>query len=145
VTNLLEEGRMVLPGIQALIGFQLIAVFNDGFQQLSPALQLTHLAATLLVALAVLLIMTPAAYHRIAEQGQVSRRFTELASMFIAVAMLPFALGMSLEISIVTNMVTDSTFAAAAAFIFAIVLSTSAWFVFPLLALRVRRAREHGE
>ena len=30
---LLEECRMVLPGIQALFGFQLIAVFSPGFAQ----------------------------------------------------------------------------------------------------------------
>ena len=28
---LLEECRMVLPGIQALFGFQLVAVFNQSF------------------------------------------------------------------------------------------------------------------
>jgi hypothetical protein len=30
-SHLLEECRMVLPGIQALFGFQLIAVFNQNF------------------------------------------------------------------------------------------------------------------
>ena len=28
VTHLLEECRMVLPGLQALLGFQFIAIFN---------------------------------------------------------------------------------------------------------------------
>jgi hypothetical protein len=32
-THILEECRMVLPGIQALFGFQLIAVFNEGFAE----------------------------------------------------------------------------------------------------------------
>ena len=31
VSHLLEECRMVLPGIQALFGFQLVAVFNQAF------------------------------------------------------------------------------------------------------------------
>jgi len=31
ISHLLEECRMVLPGIQALFGFQLIAVFNQPF------------------------------------------------------------------------------------------------------------------
>jgi hypothetical protein len=30
----IDEARMVLPGIQALFGFQLIAVFNERFAQL---------------------------------------------------------------------------------------------------------------
>ena len=33
VTFILEECRMVLPGIQALFGFQLIAVFNSTFAE----------------------------------------------------------------------------------------------------------------
>src|ERR1043166_1824963 len=62
---LLEECRMVLPGIQALFGFQLIAVFSPGFaEKLSPIEQRLHLVAIGLVTLAVALIMTPAAYHR---------------------------------------------------------------------------------
>jgi hypothetical protein len=32
----IEEARMVLPGVQALFGFQLIAVFNNSFHD--PAL-----------------------------------------------------------------------------------------------------------
>jgi hypothetical protein len=52
---------MVLPGIQALFGFQLIAVFNDRFQQLEGLYQLIHFIALVLVALSVAIIMTPAA------------------------------------------------------------------------------------
>ena len=33
VTHLLDECRMILPGLQALFGFQLIAVFNQRFAQ----------------------------------------------------------------------------------------------------------------
>ena len=37
-SHLIEECRMVIPGIQALFGFQLIAVFNDGFDhKLAPS------------------------------------------------------------------------------------------------------------
>lgn len=36
---------MVLPGIQALFGFQLIAVFNNGFSRLDRAEQGLHYAA----------------------------------------------------------------------------------------------------
>src|SRR4030095_10641479 len=62
-TFILEESRMVLPGIQALFGFQLIAVFNQGFgEKLAPSEQVLHLLAFALVAVATALIITPAAY-----------------------------------------------------------------------------------
>src|SRR5262249_34464824 len=61
----LDECRMVLPGIQALFGFQLIAVFNSAFhERLSVGERYIHLFATGLVACAIVLIMTPASLHR---------------------------------------------------------------------------------
>ena len=87
--TVIEEARMVLPGIQAFFGFQLIAVFNTGFQELTHTEQVLHLIALLLLAVSIALIMTPAAYHRIAERGMVSRRFVALASRFLECAMFP--------------------------------------------------------
>jgi hypothetical protein len=64
-TFLLDECRMVLPGIQALFGFQLIAVFNERFvEDLTQLERYLHFAAIGLVAVAIALIMTPAALHR---------------------------------------------------------------------------------
>jgi hypothetical protein len=93
IRTVIEEARMVLPGIQAFFGFQLIAVFNNRFQELTHTEQVLHLIALLLLAVSIALIMTPAAYHRIAERGMVSRRFVELASRFLECAMLPLMLG----------------------------------------------------
>ena len=77
--HLLEECRMVLPGIQALFGFQLIAVFNDGFaEKLSSGEQRLHFAALVLVALATGLVMAPAAIHRMTSQRE--RGSTEVTS-----------------------------------------------------------------
>src|ERR1700736_3545973 len=75
IRTVIEEVRMVLPGIQAFFGFQLIAVFNNRFQDLTHTEQVLHLIALLLLAVSIALIMTPAAYHRIAERGMVSRPF----------------------------------------------------------------------
>jgi hypothetical protein len=60
VEQALEEARMVLPGIQALFGFQLIAVFNQRFDQAlgEPGKRL-HLGAVVLTAIALGLIMAP--------------------------------------------------------------------------------------
>ena len=58
VEFVLAECRMVLPGIQALLGFQLIVVFNPGFDQKLTAFdQRLHLLAIGLIAVAVAIIM----------------------------------------------------------------------------------------
>ena len=93
--TVIEEARMVLPGIQAFFGFQLIAVFNSRFQDLTHTEQVLHLVALLMLAVSIGLIMTPAAYHRIAVRGMVSRHFIELASRFLESAMFPLMLSIT--------------------------------------------------
>jgi hypothetical protein len=129
--TIIEETRMVLPGIQALFGFQLIAVFNESFNRLSPAEQQLHLGALLSVVLAVALIMTPAAYHRIAEKGTVSRRFVEIASRLLAIAMLPLVAGITVDLFVVARLILkDVTFSVAIATL-AVILFVGLWYVFP--------------
>src|ERR1043166_5007574 len=102
----IDEARMVLPGIQALFGFQLVAVFNARFTQLSFTDQLLHFSALVLVAIATALIMTPAPYHRQAELGTVSEYFVRMASTIIAIAMVPLMLGLCLDVYILGALIT---------------------------------------
>src|SRR5205085_8634805 len=102
-----EEARMVLPGIQALFGFQLVAVFNARFAQLTFIDQLLHFSALILVAISTGLIMTPAAYHRQAELGSVSQFFVSMASTLITIAMMPLMLGLCLDVYILGVLITD--------------------------------------
>ncbi|MFL5334020.1 MAG: DUF6328 family protein, partial [Geminicoccaceae bacterium] len=65
INQLLEESRIVLPGAQALLGFQFAAYLTDSFDRLPAGSKLVHTASLLLMALAVILLMTPAPLHRI--------------------------------------------------------------------------------
>src|SRR5690242_15040880 len=76
----LEEARTVLPGAQALFGFQLIAVFNQRFERMTDLQQGLHLAALFAVAVAIALLMTPAIYHRQVEPETVSQAFLTVAT-----------------------------------------------------------------
>ena len=89
---------MLIPGVTSFLGFQLIAVFNVGFgEKLSREEQLAHVAAMLLTLLSLLLLLTPAAYHRQAESGWVSDGFVRLSSRLIAAATPAFALGLTID------------------------------------------------
>lgn len=98
-SHALEEIRIVLPGVQALFGFQLIAIFNQTFhEKLSFLQKTTHLGALGLVALATVFLMTPAAYHRQRKPHRISKRFVQLASTLLTGGLfcLAFALGFEL-------------------------------------------------
>jgi Family of unknown function (DUF6328) len=98
-THATDEARMVLPGVQAIMGFQLIAVFNQRFESLSSNEQLLHLAAFFLITIAMGLIMAPAAYHRQVERGRVTRRFVDLASALLTLALVPLMIGLALDLN----------------------------------------------
>jgi hypothetical protein len=124
---------MVLPGIQALCGFQLIAVFNTGFaEKLSQGEQQLHLLAIALVAVAVALIMTPAAYHRLAGPREVTDTFIRLSTRLLLSSMWPLAASICIDFNLVGRIILSTTWAALlAAALFAFFLV--AWLVLPLL------------
>lgn len=127
-----EEARMVLPGIQALFGFQLIAVFNQPFWDLDQINRYLHLASLVLVAIAVGLIMAPAAYHRLTESTLVTRRWIDLASKQIARAMVALMLAISLDVYLVATMIAGSTSIAVGVGVLTGAFLTSMWFFLPL-------------
>lgn len=134
-----QEARMVLPGIQALFGFQMIAVFSERFTELDPYERWTHLGSLGLVTLAIACAMAPAAYHRMAEPGRVSRRFVELASSFLAWAMVFLAGAIGSELYVVVKAgAGDDWFGTLVA---VVACSVFAWFWFALPMRKRRRAR----
>jgi len=130
--HLLEECRMVLPGIQALFGFQLIAVFNQRFdEKLSDAGQMVHLVAIVLTTLSMALVMTPAALHRQAEPREVSERFLWMASNMVLAGMFPLALAVGLDAYVVASVVLENNALAAVLAIALVAVFAFLWLVLP--------------
>ena len=136
----LEEARMVLPGVQALFGFQLIAVFSDGFARLSEVERELHLGALVLVTIAIALMMTPAAYHRQVDRRRATAEFLALASRLVSGAMLPLAAGLTIDLQIVARAVTGNLALATALGIVVFAMFVLLWFAFP----QWRAARRDG-
>ena len=131
-SHLLEECRVVLPGINALFGFQLIAVFHDGFSvQLSRGQQTLHLAAMILVVIAIALITAPAAMHRYAEPQHVSHTFIRTASSLLLASMVPLALGLCIEVYLVAAIIARNEAAALGIAAVLAVVFLFFWFVLP--------------
>jgi hypothetical protein len=141
LSQTLDEARMVLPGVQALFGFQLIAVFSDGFaQRLSDLEQDLHLVAIVLVTVAIALLMTPAAYHRQVDRRRATGEFLAMASRLVSGAMLPLAAGLALDIHLVARVVTGATTFATALGAAVFAMFVLLWFAFP----QWRAARKHA-
>jgi Family of unknown function (DUF6328) len=132
VTHLLEECRMVLPGIQALFGFQLIAVFNPRFaEQLTKNEQIAHYIAIAFVAAAVGLVMAPAALHRQKGGREVSDDFLTIASRLLLLSMFPLMFGICLDFYLIGRLVLHNTVLSATFAVLLLGLFSTLWFVLP--------------
>lgn len=142
--TMIDEARMILPGEQALFGFQMIAVFNEGFsKKLAPADQLVHLAAMLTVLAAMGLTIAPAAYHRLAEPETVSKHFARVTSRLLTGGLFLLMLGLAADVYVFSMVVLGSAVAAVSLAAAATVALLAMWFVYPL-ASRQSRIAEIG-
>lgn len=138
VHNVLLETRVVLPGAQALLGFQLIAMLTDSFEKMPRATKIVHCGSLALIGLTTVLLMAPAAWHRIVEDGENTERFHRIASAFVLASLFSLGLGVSADLFVVFEKVTESRPAAAAAAIAALLFYYGLWFGYTTY----RRARD---
>ena len=138
-THVGGEARMLLPGVQTILGFQLMAVFNQRFEQFTHGEQIVHFAAFLLVALTMGLLMAPAAYHRQVEPRTVTERFIDMSSLMLTLSMIPFTTGVSLDTYLVGKLILRDATAALVAAGGMLAVLTGLWFVLPAVCRLQRR------
>ncbi len=69
IDYVLTEARVMLPGAQVLFGFQLLVPLMNAFQTLPLSARIVHFAALSLITATIVLLISPAAIHRIAFDG----------------------------------------------------------------------------
>jgi cytochrome bd-type quinol oxidase subunit 2 len=128
--NIIEEARCILPGLQAVFGFQTIAVFNERFNDLELYAQSCHMAGLALMVIAMALLMTPAVYYR-AQHGNATSRMVNVARKSIRGALMPLALGLSLDMLTVVSLATDNLTLSIVAAVASLLLFVGLWYLVP--------------
>lgn len=141
---ILEECRMVLPGIQALFGFQLIAVFNQNFNALTYVDKIVHLTAIFFTVAAIGLLMGPAAYHRLTSPTSMPPEMCTVGTRLVCSGMAMLMVSIALDIYIVTNLIVESMTASIIFGGIALVFFSIVWYVFPLMS-KTRSHHQHGK
>jgi MFS family permease len=108
INHLLEEIRIVLPGTQAILGFQLVAVFSNGFDRLSDQLKFLHLGSLLLITLTTILLMAVSAYDRIVDQDNDTEHFHSFSTVMILLALFLLGIGLAGDLFVVAIYITES-------------------------------------
>jgi Family of unknown function (DUF6328) len=133
IQHALTDARVVLPGAQALLGFQFVGVFLGGFEALPASSQYIHVLSLTLVTLSTILLMMPAAYHRLVEQGQPSEHFLRLTRNAVVSSMIPLGAGICGDFYIVVRKVSGSLILAGSTSLLLLAMFYMLWFGFRLM------------
>jgi uncharacterized membrane protein len=144
IEQVLTEARVVLPGAQALLGFQFAIFLMQEFDKLPPLSRTVHFASLACVGAAATALMAPAAYHRIAERGEDTERLHSFASAMVLVALGALALGFAGDMFVVVRKLTGSDEVAAGAAALTLTLLLGLWFGLALLLRARRMGRGNG-
>lgn len=142
IKHVLTECRVVLPGSQALLGFQFICVLTESFDRLPPLSKYIHLASLGLNALAIVLLITPAAYHRLVEEGEETEHFHRFASKMLIAALVPLALALAGDVYVVVQKVSDSQLLSVVSALVVLAVFWELWFG---LTLYRRTQRQYAD
>jgi hypothetical protein len=132
-TTLLNELRVLLPGVEVLFAFLLTVPFTERFLQVTATQRVTYFVAFLAAALSAVMLVSPSIYHRIRWREADKEYVLRTANVFalIGIAFLALATGASVYL------VSDVLFSRTAASIFTAIIGAvmvSAWYILPIWA-----------
>ena len=129
--ELLQELRIVIPGVQVLFAFLLTVPFNQGFAKLATVQRDVFFATLLCTAAATALLIAPSAHHRILFRQGVREKRLEIGNT-LAILGLVFLVPAMVGVMFV---ITDLAFGLTAALIVTVVMALGfllLWFILPL-------------
>jgi hypothetical protein len=141
VRHVLTEVRVVLPGTQALLGFQLGTILMETFAKLPRLLETVHFMALALVLISVVALMAPAPFHRIVERGEATERLHRFATGAVLTGMIALAGGIAADLFVVVSWFAGSPKIGAASAFAAFAVLVMTWYLVPLV---IRGALRNG-
>jgi Family of unknown function (DUF6328) len=129
--ELVEEHRLAMPGVQVLFAFLLILPFQNRFDRLTTNQEYVYYSALLCATMAIVLLITPTAAHRIRWRQSDKEALLRLATKTAIAATVFMAAAMTASVYLITDFLFGEpataivTSVVAAAFILF-------WYAFPL-------------
>jgi NADH:ubiquinone oxidoreductase subunit 2 (subunit N) len=138
--QLLQETRVVMPGVQFLFAFLLAVAFQQGFEKTTDFQKDVFLATMLCAAGAATCFIAPAAWHRILFEQKDKRHIITVANRFLIVGLIFLTAAMTGALVLVSDFVFDGATAVTVGVVVSLSISWF-WFGAPYL----RRAHDRRE
>lgn len=129
--ELLQELRVVLPGVQVLFAFLLTVPFSQGFESVSPLQQAVFFGTLVCTALSAGLLIAPSAHHRLLWRQQAREHRLRVANRLAIAGMVLLVPGMVGAMFVITDILFGSTAAAVGTSIIT-AFFVCVWFVVPI-------------
>jgi hypothetical protein len=131
LSELLQELRVALPGVQVLFAFLLAVPFQQHFQQITEFQKRVYFATLLLTALSAALLIAPTAYHRITFRYQQKHRLVFIANRCALGGLGALALAMICAVMLITD-VLFGTVTTIVVVVFGVGMFGTLWLALPL-------------
>ena len=141
LSELLQELRVALPGVQVLFAFLLAVPFQQGFTKITGFQEKVYFATLLLTAASAVLLISPSAYHRMTFRMQQKDDLVFLANKLVIAGLALLALAMTGAIMLITDVLFGPV-ATAVTSVLALTMFVVFWAVLPLQ--RRGRLRDEG-
>jgi amino acid transporter len=130
--ELLQELRVVLPGVQVLLAFLLTAPFQQRFAQLPGSLRNAFFASIASATLATVFLIAPSAHHRLRWRAGEKERLVRIGNQMALWGMLFLAAAVVLALYVVTNVLFTSELALLTAGA-TVVVFAGLWYALPMI------------
>ena len=141
--ELLQELRVVIPGVQVLLAFLLTAPFQQRFAQLPGSMRNAFFAAIASATLATAFLIAPSAHHRLRWRAGDKERLVRVGNQMAILGTLFLAAAIVLALYVVTD-VLFTTGLAVLTGLAALVLFGTLWYLVPLAGRPPSREHEDG-
>jgi hypothetical protein len=142
--ELLNELRVVLPGVQVLFAFLLTIPFARGFPDLDRLDRDVYFGALLAAVASSILLIAPSAYHRVLFRHHDKEYVIEMATRMALVGTFALAVSISCAVFVIADFVFGGV-AAGVVGALVTIMSVTFWFLLPLRRrARLDRLGEHG-
>ncbi|HEX3201035.1 MAG TPA: DUF6328 family protein [Actinomycetes bacterium] len=131
--ELLQELRVVIPGVQVLLAFLLTAPFQQRFAQLPGSMRNAFFASIACATLATAFLIAPSAHHRLWWRAGEKERLVRIGNQMAIVGTVFLAAAIVLALYVITDVLFTTNLALLTA-VGALVVFAGLWYVVPMLA-----------
>ena len=109
MTELLNELRVAMPGVQVLFGFLLAVPFQQRFSTVNAFQRDVYFVTLIAAAVATAFLIAPSAYHRIAFQTHDKPRIIRVGTVQFLCGLVALAIAMNGAVLLVTDFIFRAT------------------------------------